>query len=250
MAWSRSKSGGGVDGSQHAPVGQLHPDGVTGEEHPAEGVVQSDVVLGVAGRVHRDQAAIRADLDHLLVLEHVQPLGRRGVEPPVERVEQRPVDAGRRVDQPGRVGQVPGPFLVDVDGGGRERLGRRCRRRRRGRGGCGSPPRPPAPPGPTPIWASAASSTGTEVWLPVSISTGAEPSIRYPAVTRSQPPSMVSISSTPSAIAAGRRDGGDGLAARGVVHVQAGVGVAVRVATVRMRSAHGAHARDDSSRRR
>ena len=32
--------------------------------------------------------------------------------------------------------------------------------------------------GPTPIWASAASSTGTDVWLPVSISTGADPSIR------------------------------------------------------------------------
>ena len=32
--------------------------------------------------------------------------------------------------------------------------------------------------GPTPIWSSAASSTGTEVWLPVSIRTGAGPSIR------------------------------------------------------------------------
>ena len=49
IAWSRSKSGGGVDGPKHAAVGKLDPHGVPGEEHPAQRVVQPDVVLGVAG---------------------------------------------------------------------------------------------------------------------------------------------------------------------------------------------------------
>ena len=36
-------------GAQHAPVGQLHPDGVAGEEDAALRVVEAHVVLGVPG---------------------------------------------------------------------------------------------------------------------------------------------------------------------------------------------------------
>ncbi len=110
-------------GAQHAAVGQLHADGVAGEEHPAQRVVQPDVVFGVARRVDGGQGAARADLYLLAVVEHVQPLGRGGVEPPVERVEQRAVDEGGGVDEAGGVGQVPGPLLVHVDAGRREGAG-------------------------------------------------------------------------------------------------------------------------------
>ena len=123
MAWSRSKSGGGVDGRKYPAVGQLDADGVPGEEHPAQRVVQPDMVLGVAGRVHRDEGASGADRDLLAVVEHVEALGRRRVEAAVEGVEQRPVDAGRRVDEPRRVGQVPRPLLVHVHGGRGEGTG-------------------------------------------------------------------------------------------------------------------------------
>ena len=41
----------------------------------------------------------------------------RRVHPAVERVEQRPVDPRRGVDEPRRVGQVPRALFVDVDGG-------------------------------------------------------------------------------------------------------------------------------------
>ncbi len=58
-------------------------------------------------------------------------------------------------------------------------------------------------------------------------------------MTRSQPPSMVSISSTPGAMATRWRDGGDGLAALGIVGVEAGVGVTVTAAAVGVRTAHG-----------
>src|SRR5579872_5028504 len=53
---------------------------------------------------------------------------------------------------------------------------------------------------PRPRASRASSRAGTELWLPVSTSTGAGPVSRYPAVTRSQPPSRVSISMTPGAI--------------------------------------------------
>ena len=56
---------------------------------------------------------------------------------------------------------------------------------------------PARSPGATPCSSRAASRAGTDVWLPVSTSTGAGPSIRYPAVRRDQPPSSVSISQTP-----------------------------------------------------
>ena len=68
--------------------------------------------------VVRDRLELDPDL--LAVLEDVDALGGRGIEATVERVEERPVDPGGRVDQPGRVGQVAGALRVDVDGGLRE----------------------------------------------------------------------------------------------------------------------------------
>ncbi len=110
-------------GPQHAAVGQLHPHGVAGEQDPALRVVQAHVVLGVARRVHRHQLAAPAEVNDLVVLQGVQPLGRRRVEPAVEGVEERPVDPGRRVHQAGGVGQVAGPRRVHVHGGRRESPG-------------------------------------------------------------------------------------------------------------------------------
>src|SRR5207248_1548016 len=59
---------------------------------------------------------------------------------------------------------------------------------------------PASPSAPTPSSSSAASRAGTELWLPVSTSTGEVPSTRYPAVTRSQPPRSVSIWVMPGAM--------------------------------------------------
>ena len=69
------------------------------------------------GRVDGGQHTPRPDPDLLAVLEHVQPLGGRGVEPAVELVEQVAVHASRRADELLGVGQVSGPLGVDVDRG-------------------------------------------------------------------------------------------------------------------------------------
>ena len=74
-------------------------------------------MLGVAGRVHRHQRPGRAHPDGLPVLQHMDPLGRRRIESPVERVEERPVDPRGGVDELGRVGQVTGSLRMNVDGG-------------------------------------------------------------------------------------------------------------------------------------
>ena len=105
---------------QHAAVGQLHTHRIAGEEHPAHGVVQADVVLGVSGRVDRDEGAPGLDRNLLPVRQHVQALRRRGVDATVERVEQRSVDARGGVDQARGIGQVTRPLLVHVDRGGGE----------------------------------------------------------------------------------------------------------------------------------
>ena len=72
---------------------------------PDVGVVQAQVVLGVAGRVDRHERAAGAEVDLLAVGQHVQPLGRRGVETAVEGVEERPVDT-RAPSRPGAVGSA------------------------------------------------------------------------------------------------------------------------------------------------
>ncbi len=165
-------------GSQHAPVGQLHADGVTGEEHPAERVVQSDMVFGVARRVHRDQAAIRADLDHLLVLR-----ARAAARPAWGRGGRRASRAApRRRGPPNRSAGSGRPGAAPPSRGRRPwrtgTPGRRSRRRRRGRGGCGSPPRPPAPPGPPRSGPARRAAPGPRSGCRSRSSTGAEPSIR------------------------------------------------------------------------
>src|SRR4029450_3183583 len=90
---------------------------VAGEQDPRVGVVQRQVVLGVAGRAQGGQGAVGRPADLLAVGQHVYPVGRRGREPAVERVQQVAVDQGSAVDQLGGIDEVPGPLLVDVDGG-------------------------------------------------------------------------------------------------------------------------------------
>jgi hypothetical protein len=80
--------------AEHPDVGQPDPNRVAGEDDPAVGVVQGQVVLGVAGRVDGGQGAPRADRDGLPVGQHVDALGRGGVQAAVERVEQVAVDHG------------------------------------------------------------------------------------------------------------------------------------------------------------
>ena len=74
------------------------------------------MVLGVPGGVDRCEHPIRTDPDVLAVGENVHPFRRCGVEPAVEGIEQWPVDERRRLDEAGRVNQVPGALFVDVDG--------------------------------------------------------------------------------------------------------------------------------------
>ena len=103
---------------------------------------------------------------------------RGGVETAVERVEQRPVDARRRVDEPGGVDQVARPLLVDVHRGVGKGPGHVAHpagvvEMDVGHGHAGQRPR-----------AHAERSRGrraaprTELWLPVSTSTGASPCTR------------------------------------------------------------------------
>ena len=106
--------------AQDAGVGQADAHGVADEEQAAERVVQAEVVLGVTRGVDRGEDPAGADDELLAVLQHVDSGRLGGGQPAVEGVEQVAVDHGRGVDQPGRVDQVAGPLLVDVDGGLRE----------------------------------------------------------------------------------------------------------------------------------
>ena len=106
--------------AQDAGVGQTDPDGVAHEEQAAERVVQAEVVLGVPRGVDGREDPSGTDDQLVAVLEHVDPGGFGRRQAPVQRVEEVPVDHGRRVDQSARVDQVAGPLLVDVDRGLRE----------------------------------------------------------------------------------------------------------------------------------
>src|ERR687897_1512175 len=109
--------------AQHADVGQAHAHRIAGEQQPRVRVVQRQVVLGVPRRIDRGERAVGRDGDLLTVGQHVDALGRRRGEPPVEGVEQVAVDHCRAVDELGGVDQVPSAPLVDVDGGVGERGG-------------------------------------------------------------------------------------------------------------------------------
>jgi hypothetical protein len=197
-AASRSKSGGGVEGAGSRRRAGARPTASPGEQEARLRVVEGEVVLGVPGRVDRGEDVAGTDLDLVAVLQDPDALRRGRVEPSVEAVEERAVDLlGRRPPAgPGR------------PGGGRRARGRRPSPSGNARATSPTPPAwsrwmwvtatPARSSGATPRSSRAASRAGTELWLPVSTSTGAGPSIRYPAVTRSQPPSRVSIWSTPS----------------------------------------------------
>ena len=140
------------------------------------------------------------DRDLLAVVEDVDPLGSGGVEPAVERVEQVAVDHGRRAHEPGGIGEVAGAALVHVDGGVRERPGHVADAAGVVEVDVGDDDAGQV---------VGADPEGVELGEqrrrpttahPVSTSTGASPSTRKPAVTRSQPPSSVSIWTTPGAM--------------------------------------------------
>ena len=165
-AWSRSKSGGGVEGRSTPPSGSRTPTASPAKSTPLSESCRPTWCLACPGESTATRTRSGPTADLLPVGEHVDALGRRGVEAAVERVEQRPVDPCRRVDEPGGVGQVARPLLVHVDGGGGKGPGhvahpagvvevdvghRHPGQLRRAR------PR---------VWSSASSSTGTELWLP------------------------------------------------------------------------------------
>ena len=200
--------------------------------------MQPDVVFGVPGRVHRDKGASRAHLYLLAVGEHVEAFGRRGVESAVEGVEQRPVDACCGVDEPGRIGQVPRPLLVHVD---------------RGRGkGAGhvadaacmvemdvGDRHPGQFPGTDTDLAQ-----GGEQDRDRRLASGLDEHRCRPF---DQVPGRHLLPTTEHGVdlehagcnGPGWRDGRDGVATLGVVHVQTGIGMAVRVPAVRVPPAHG-----------
>ena len=116
--------------------------------------------------------------DLLAVVEDMEALRRCGVEASVEGVEQRTVHARRRIDETRGIGQVPGPLLVDVHlrrgkGAGDVADAAGVVEVDVGHGDTGQLRRTD----PDLVRARRAS-TGTDVWLPVSIRTGAGPSIR------------------------------------------------------------------------
>ena len=109
--------------TQDADIGKAHADRVAREEQAAVGVVQREVVLRVAGRVHGGQGPSRRHRDLLAVLEDVHARRGCGVEAPVQGVEEVAVDHRRALDEPLRVDEVPGALLVDVHRGVREGVG-------------------------------------------------------------------------------------------------------------------------------
>ncbi len=151
-AWSRSKSGGGVDGRSTPPSGSLTPTASPAKSTPLSESCSPTWCLACPGESTATRIRSGLDRDLLAVGEHVEALGGRGVEPAVERVEQRAVDPGGRVDQPGRVGQVPGALLVHVDGGRGKGPGHVADAAGVVEVDVGDRHARPAPPGPTPIW--------------------------------------------------------------------------------------------------
>ena len=147
-ACARSKSGGGVEGRRTPPSGSLTPDRIAGEEHAAQRVVQTHVMLGVSRRVHRHEAASRAHLDLLAVGR-----GRGGAQRASGRGARRGNrGAGRRRARRNRSGGWGRPGAGRPSRGHRPwprgRRGRHRRRRPHGRGECASPRRRPTPPDP------------------------------------------------------------------------------------------------------
>ena len=119
-AWSRSKSGGGVAGRSTPASGSRTPTASPAKRMPLAESCSATWCLAWPGESTAISTRSGPDPDLLAVGQHVDPLGRGRVEPAVERVEQGAVDPGGRVHQAGRVGQVPGPLLVHVDGGAGE----------------------------------------------------------------------------------------------------------------------------------
>ena len=157
------------------------------------------VVLGVTRGVHGHQHPVGPDDDLLPVGQDVQPIGRRRVEPSVERVEQRAVDPGRRVDQPGGVGQVAGPLLVDVHRGPGEGPGHVAHTAGVVEVDVGDH-HPGQVRGAHPEGVQRRQQDGHRGLAARLDQDRGRPVHRYPAVIRVHPPSRVSISRTPAAI--------------------------------------------------
>ena len=116
-AWSRSKSGGGVAGRRMPASGRRTPTASPTKSRPLTESCRAEVVLGVARRVDGGEHPVGTDASSSPSSSTWTRAASVGVEPPVERVEQVAVDHGRGVDEAAGVDQVAGALLVDVDGG-------------------------------------------------------------------------------------------------------------------------------------
>ena len=197
------------------------------------------MVLGVSRRVHRHQDASRSDLDLLPVVEHVQALGRRGFETSVEGIEERAVDPRCGIDEARRVGQVASPLLVHVDG-----------RRGEGAGDIADPAR-------VVEVNMRHGDTGQVRRTKADLVQGGEQHrhrrlapgldehrsgpLNQVAGGDPLPPAEHGVDFEDALRNGARwRHGGDGVAAGRIVHMQAGIGVAMGAPTVVVRPAHGA----------
>src|SRR5690606_32802576 len=86
-------------------------------------VDQADVVLGVAGRVVRGEAAAGAQVDLAGLAHRADPAGVGGAHLAEEHVQLVAPDHPGRAHQPGGVGEVPGAALVHHDLGPGEHPG-------------------------------------------------------------------------------------------------------------------------------
>ena len=120
-AWSRSKSGGGVAGRSTPASGRRTPTASPANSSPLSESCSARWCLAWPGESTVVSVRLASIGDRLAVLEHVDALGRRRVEPAVERVEQVAVDHRRAVDEPRRIDEVAGALLVHVHGRVRER---------------------------------------------------------------------------------------------------------------------------------
>jgi hypothetical protein len=100
-----------------------YPGGVTHVQVAAGRVDEADVMLGVAGGVVTVQPPAAAEVDRAPLLHRPDAPGRGGCQHAEQRVQLAAVDAARAVHQPARIGQVPGPPLMDHDLGGRVHRG-------------------------------------------------------------------------------------------------------------------------------
>ncbi len=112
---SRSKSGGGTAGRSAGEPGMSTPTKSPTRRVPELLVEDRLVVLRMPRQLHERELVAAAEVDPLAVAAGEDPLGGDREHPPVEGVEELTVDPAGAVDEPGGVGEVGRPLLVDDD---------------------------------------------------------------------------------------------------------------------------------------